>query len=153
MYVLKKCKNVRHCVKSRLVAIFYVRHYVIYAIQSSILCSKQRFSILAERKNMITTKNRIGYIQRRYDENNIPHFKFIVAKIKRVNIGVKSTKVYTKEFYPLDLEDLESTTEILDTSKGIIIVQEPFILKDDEEEYFQAVVDKWNEEPPKSIFE
>lgn len=102
---------------------------------------------------MITTKNRIGYIQRRYDENNVPHFKFIVAKIKRVNIGVKSTKIYTKEFYPLDLEDLESTTEMLDTSKGIIIVQEPFILKDDEEEYFQSVVDKWNEEPPKSIFD
>ena len=103
---------------------------------------------------MITTKNRIGYTQRRYDENNVPHFKFIVAKIKRVNIGVKSIKVYTKEFCPLDLEDLESTTEILDTSKGIIIVQEPFILKDDkEEECFQAVVDKWNEEPPKSIFD
>ena len=102
---------------------------------------------------MITTKNRIGCIQRRYHENNVPHFKFIVAKIKRVNIGVKSTKVYTKEFYPLDLEDLESTTEMIDTSKGIIIVQEPFILKDGQEEYFQAVVDRWNEEPPKSIFE
>ena len=102
---------------------------------------------------MITTKNRIGCIQRRYDENNVPHFKFIVAKIKRVNIGVKSTKVYTKEFYPLDLEDLESTTEMFDTSKGIIIVQEPFILKDGQEEYFQAVVERWNEEPPKSIFE
>ena len=102
---------------------------------------------------MITTKNRIGYIQRIYDENNVPHFKFIVAKIKRVNIGVKSTKVYTKEFYPLDLEDLESTTKMFDASNGIIIVQEPFILKDDEEKYFQAVVDKWNEEPPKPIFD
>ena len=102
---------------------------------------------------MITTKNRIGDIQRRYDENNVPHFKFIVAKIKRVNIGVKSTKVYTKEFYPLDLEDLEDTTEMFDTSKGIIIVQEPFILKDGQEEYFQAVVERWNEEPPKSIFD
>ena len=67
-----------------------------------------------ERGNMITTKNKIGYIQRRYDENNVPHFKFIVAKIKRVNIGVKSTKVYTKEFYPLDLEDLESTYDDTD---------------------------------------
>ena len=102
---------------------------------------------------MITTKNRIGYISRTYNENNIPHFKFIVAKIKRVNIGVKSTKVYTKEFYPLDLADLESTTEMIDTSKGIIIVQEPFILKDGQEEYFQAVVERWNEEPPKSIFD
>ena len=101
---------------------------------------------------MVTTKDRIGFIQRRYDENNIPHFEFIVANIKRVNIGVKSTKVYTKEFYPIDLEDLESTTKIIDTSKGIIVVQEPFILKDNEE-YFQAVVDKWNKEPPKSILD
>ena len=101
---------------------------------------------------MITTKDRIGYIQIRYDENNFPHFKFIVAKIKRVNIGVKSTKVYTKEFYPIDLEVLERTTEMVDTSNGIIVVQEPFILKDNEE-YFQAVVDKWNKEPPKSIFD
>ena len=97
---------------------------------------------------MITTKNRIGYISRTYSENNIPHFKFIVAKVKSVRIGAKSTKVYTKEFYPLDLEDLESTTEIIDTSNGIIIVQEPFILKDGQEEYFQAVVDEWNKETP-----
>ena len=40
MYVLKKCKNVRHLVKSRVVAIFYVRHFVIYVRQSYILCSK-----------------------------------------------------------------------------------------------------------------
>ena len=98
-------------------------------------------------------KSKIGYIQRRYHENNVPHFKFIVAKIKRVNIGVKSTKVYTKEFYPLDLEDLESTTEMFDTSKGIIIVQEPFMLEDGEEKYFQSVVDKWNKEPPNLIFD
>ena len=30
---------------------------------------------------MITTKNRIGYIQRRYDENNVPHFKLDFSKI------------------------------------------------------------------------
>ena len=101
---------------------------------------------------MITTKNRIGFIRRTYSENNIPHFKFIVAKVKSVRIGAKATKVYTKEFYPLDLEDLESTTKMIDKSKGIFIVQEPFILKDGDEKYFQSVVDKWNKEPPNSIF-
>ena len=100
---------------------------------------------------MITSK--IGYIQRTYDENNISHFKFIVANVKSVKFREKSTKIYTKEFYPLDLEDLESTTEMIDTSKGIFIVQEPFMLKDGEEKYFQSVVDKWNKEPPKSIFD
>ena len=102
---------------------------------------------------MINNKNRIGFIRRTYSENNIPHFKFIVAKVKSVRIGAKATKVYTKEFYPLDLEDLESTTTMIDKSKGIIIVQEPFILKDGEEKYFQSVVDKLNKEPPKSIFD
>ena len=100
---------------------------------------------------MITTK--IGYIQRTYDKNNVSHFKFIVANVKKVRFGTKSTKIYTQEFYPLDLEDLESTTKMIDKSKGIIIVQEPFILKDGEEKYFQSVVDKWNKEPPKSIFD
>ena len=100
-------------------------------------------------KDMITTN--IGYIQRIYDENNIPHFKFIVAKVKSVRITLKAIKVYTKEFYPLDSDDLDSTANMIDKSKGIIIVQEPFILKDGEEKYFQSVVDKWNEEPPKSI--
>ena len=110
------------------------------------------FVVGERRRMMVTTKNKIGYIQRTYDENSIPHFKFIVEKVKRVNIGVKATKVYTKEFYPLDLEDLESNTEMIDTANGVIIVQEPFILKDGQEKYFQAVVDRWNKEPPKSVF-
>lgn len=104
---------------------------------------------------MITTKDRIGFIQRIYDENNVPHFKLIVSKINSIRMGARGTKIYTKEFRPLDLEDVESTTNMIDTSTGLIIVQEPFILKDGEnlEEYFQAVVDNWNENPPKSIFD
>lgn len=60
------------------------------------------------RYEMITTKNKIGYIDRRYDENKVPHFKLIVAKVKSVRIGVRSTKVYTKEFYPLDFEEIKA---------------------------------------------
>ena len=41
MYMLKKCKNVRHLVKSRVVEIFHVRHYVIYARQSYIFLETQ----------------------------------------------------------------------------------------------------------------
>jgi len=104
---------------------------------------------------MLTTQDKIGFIQRRYDDNHIPSFKFISCKINSIRISKNGTKVYTKEFRPLDLEDLESTTEMIDTSTGLIIVQEPFILKHDEnlEDYFNAVVDRWNKEPPKSIFE
>ena len=65
---------------------------------------------------MITTKNRIGYIQRRYDENNVPHFKFIVSKIKRVNIGVKSTTQFyahsIMRIFPLNLPTRKSLKQL-----------------------------------------
>lgn len=102
---------------------------------------------------MITTKNKIGYIQRRYDENNIPKFKFVVAKIKKVVIGKTKTSVYSDKFYTLDAEELESNTKCIDTSKGLLLVNEPFIVKDEEINYFNAVVDNWNETSPKGIFD
>ena len=43
MYALKKCKNVRHGVFTRIAGTFYVRHCVIYVIQSYILGSKLGF--------------------------------------------------------------------------------------------------------------
>lgn len=101
---------------------------------------------------MITTKNKIGYIQRRYDENNILKFKFVIAKIKKVVIGKKKTSVYSDKFYTLDAEELESNTKCIDASKGLLLVNEPFIVKDEEIDYFNAVVDNWNENPPKDIF-
>ena len=42
MYVLKKCKNVRHSVFTRVAGTFYVRHCVIYVIQYYILGIKRR---------------------------------------------------------------------------------------------------------------
>lgn len=42
---------------------------------------------------------------------------------------------------------------MIDAANGVILVQEPFILKDGQEDYSQAVVDKWNKEPPKSVFD
>ena len=93
---------------------------------------------------MITPKDTIGFIQRRTDENGKETFKFIEAKVKRVNIGKTKTTVYTKEFYPLDMEEIESNTKMIDTSKGLLLVEEPFLLKDGKADYFKAVCDYWN---------
>lgn len=103
---------------------------------------------------MIKVGTSILSINRLYDENNIPHFKLIKGKVTSIRIGKKVTKVYSREFYPLDLEDIESTTDCIDPRTGWLVVNEPFFLKDEwKEEYFQKVVDRWNEEPPKSIFD
>lgn len=93
---------------------------------------------------MITPKDTIGFIQRRIDKNGKEIFKFIEAKVKRVNIGKTKTTVYTKEFYPLDMEEVESNTKIIDTHEGLILVGEPFLLKDGQADYFKAVCEHWN---------
>lgn len=102
---------------------------------------------------MITTQNKIGYIQRTYNENDVPKFKFIVSKIKKVVIGKKKVSVYSDKFRTLDAEELESNTRFIDTSKGLLIVGEPFIVKDEQIDYFNAVCDNWNRNPPKGIFD
>lgn len=93
---------------------------------------------------MITTKDTIGFISRRRDADGNETFKLIEAKVKRVVIGKTKISVYTKEFYPLDAEEIESNTKMIDTSKGILLVGEPFILKDGLSDYYKAVVEHWN---------
>lgn len=101
---------------------------------------------------MITPNDKIGFIQRRRNETKYA-FKLIVAKVQRVNIGKKKTSVYTKEFYPLDMEDIESNTRMMDESKGLILVGEPFVIKDEQIPYFEAVVDDFNKNGAKSIWD
>ena len=101
---------------------------------------------------MITPKDKIGFIQRRMN-NGKTTYKLIVAKVQRVFLGKKANKVYTKEFYPLEVEEIESNTKMIDTSKGLILVSEPFIIKDEQIGYFQAVVDDFNKNGAKSIWD
>ena len=93
---------------------------------------------------MITPKDTIGCILRHKDSEGNETFKFIEAKVKRVSIGKTKTSVYTKEFYPLDAEEIESNTKMIDTSKGFLLVDEPFLLKEGDSNYFKAVVEHWN---------
>lgn len=102
---------------------------------------------------MITTKNKIGFIQRRTDENGKKHFKYIEAKIKKIVIGKKKTSVYSDRFRVLELEELESNTKFFDEEKGVLIVGEPFITNDKLAEWCQKNVDYWNEHGAKSILD
>lgn len=102
---------------------------------------------------MITTKDRIGLIQRRYDEQGVPHFKLIHSKVKKVVIGAKKTSVYSDRFYTLDAEELESNTSFINKENGFLIVGETFILKEEDIPYYEEVCKRWNENPPKSIWE
>jgi hypothetical protein len=102
---------------------------------------------------MITTKDKIGFIQRRRYSDKPDEFKLIVAKVQKVTMGKRKNSVYTKEFYPLEMEEIEANTEWMDTAKGLIVVSEPFLIKDEEIPYFQAVVDDFNKNGAKSVFD
>lgn len=102
---------------------------------------------------MITTKDKIGYIRRTGYKDKAPEFKLIVAKVKRVVLGKTKNSVYTDKFYSLEMEEIESNTKWLHKSKGLILVDEPFVIKDEEIPYFQAVVDDFNKNGARSIWE
>lgn len=77
---------------------------------------------------MITTKDTIGFIQRRRDKEGNETFKFIEAKVNKVVIGKTKISVYTKEFYPLEMKEIESNTRMIDKHIGRLIVGELFVL-------------------------
>ena len=101
---------------------------------------------------MITPKDKIGYI-RRADNGERIEFKLIIAKVQRVVMGKKATMVYTKEFIPLFMEDVEFNTRLANNGRGLILVSEPFVIKDEQIPYFQAVVDDFNKNGAKSILD
>lgn len=100
---------------------------------------------------MITPKNKIGYITRRVDDDGKEIFRFLECKITKVVIGKKTTKVYTKEFYPFDIEDIDGNRERM--KNGLIIIQTPFIMRERDSEYFNKVVDNFNKNGCKSILD
>ena len=103
---------------------------------------------------MITTKDKIGYISRRTDhDSGKESFKFIESKIERITLGKTKNTIYTDKFYPLDLEDVESNTEMISGDSKLMLVTEPFVTTPEYSEHCKRTVDYWNEHGAKSIFD
>lgn len=45
-------------------------------------------------------------------------WKLLECPIKRITQTKRGTKVYSDRFYPLDLEDIESNTDIMQDAQG-----------------------------------
>lgn len=100
----------------------------------------------------ITPKDTIGYIRRdTIDEKT--QFKWIETKVKRVVIGKTKTSVYSDKFYALDADELESNTNIMLNSTGLIVVSEPFITNSELTEKCKKIVDYWNEHGAKGVLD
>lgn len=94
---------------------------------------------------------KIGYIRRNNLELN-PHltekFKFIESTFTR-RISSKSDRVYSKNFMPLDYEEIVDNADMMKGGSGLILVNEPFLLDDELREKAIRWVEWANNADPK----
>ncbi|MDD5022322.1 MAG: hypothetical protein PHR82_09380 [Endomicrobiaceae bacterium] len=97
---------------------------------------------------MIQLTDKIGYIQHYLSPER---YKYIEAKITRINIGKKKTSVYSDRFNALDVSELESNTVFAKRGlqNNFIMVQEPFITNDE----LRAQAERWCENTNKKLEE
>lgn len=100
---------------------------------------------------MITTKDKIGYICRQENSDGTTTFKLIEAKIKSVRIGKKGVSVYSDRFRALDAEELEDNTELMTDNSKLILVGEPFVMRNEMSERLKKIVEHWNKHGAETI--
>ena len=66
------------------------------------------------------------------------------AKVRRVGITKNGVRIYTKNYIPLDVEDIKVNTDIMTSKEGLVIKQEPFLLTDETRERALTWIENMN---------
>ena len=76
------------------------------------------------------------------------------SKITKIVQNSKGTKVYSKAFYPIELEEIEDNTEMTEEANGYIFTREVVLLTDSIRAKYERWVKLANESPDsvKSVF-
>ena len=99
----------------------------------------------------IKAGNYIGGIYKRNNPDGSEYWKLIDSKITKIVQNSKGTKIYSKNFYPLELEDVELSTELMGKADGYILTREVFYLTDEIRNKCERWV-KWaNNNPEKAV--
>ena len=73
------------------------------------------------------------------------------GKVTKIVQNSRGTKVHSKRFYPIDLEEIETNTELMKDADGYILTREVFLLTPEIREKCERWV-KWaNENPDKAV--
>jgi len=90
---------------------------------------------------MLKVKDSVGGIYKRTKDGK-EEWYLLEDTINKIVENRKGRKYYTKsKFVPLDADDVDSSTEILENAKGYIIVREVFGLND----ITRPMAEKWIE--------
>ena len=72
----------------------------------------------------------LGGIYKRVLPDGKDEWYLLSGKITKIVSNTKGTKVYSKEFYPLDIEEIESNTNEMENAEGYIYTREVMLLSD-----------------------
>lgn len=73
------------------------------------------------------------------------------CKITKIIQNKKGTKVYSKRFYPLDLEEIEDATKVMEEAKGWINTRDVVWLKPELRAKCERWVELANQFPEKAV--
>ena len=81
--------------------------------------------------------------------NGEKQWKLSEGKITKIVQNSRGTKVYSKRFYPIEIEEIEDNTAIMRKAEGFILTREVVFLDDE----IRAKCERWvswaNENPEK----
>lgn len=97
----------------------------------------------------------VGVLWRRRNEEKV-WYTFKKSKISKLSMTNKGTTVYLKPQlftvnYKIEDDEYEDYREI--PEGGLLMVNTPMLISDKTSKYFEEVAKRWNENPPKSIWE
>lgn len=99
----------------------------------------------------IKAGNYIGGIYKMNNPDGSKYWKLTESKITKIVQNSKGTKIYSKRFYPLELEDVELNTELMEKADGYILTGEVFCLTDEIRNKCERWI-KWaNDNPEKAV--
>lgn len=99
----------------------------------------------------IKVGNYIGGIYKMNNSDGSKYWKLTDSKITKIVQNSKGTKIYSKHFYPLDLEDVELNTELMEKANKYILTGEVFYLTDEIRNKCERWIEWANDNPKKAV--
>ena len=99
----------------------------------------------------IKVGNYIGGIYKRNNSDGSEYWKLIDSKITKIVQNLKGTKIYSKNFHPLDLEDVKLNTELMEKADRYILIKEVFYLTDEIRNKCERWIEWANNNPEKAV--
>lgn len=93
----------------------------------------------------------IGGLYKKTLPDGSQRWELVETKVTKIVSNSRGTKCYSKRFYPLDVEDVETTTQQMEHAEGYVLTREPMLLTDTVRKKCERWVEWANTNPNKAV--